>query len=146
MFWWKWGCRAFLFRCSNYNYDRVTLFQSTRNYHPLNINILCLVTKIWLTKIILIYLHIFTAEQTFIQRHPKICQLACCLRTASLTTLSMYSPFTIILHYFNSSYSSVSFILSITICNQISVHFFLQSRLCLSHSLFLSPVILSKNP
>ena len=30
----------FFFRCSNYNYDRVTLFQSTRNYHPLNINIL----------------------------------------------------------------------------------------------------------
>ena len=30
----------FFFRCSNYNYDRVTLFQSTRNCHPLNINIL----------------------------------------------------------------------------------------------------------
>ena len=30
----------FFFRGSNYNYDRVILFQSTRNYHPLNINIL----------------------------------------------------------------------------------------------------------
>ena len=54
----------FFFRCSNYNYDRVTLFQSTRNYHPLNINILLFGDENLTDED---NINIFTAVQTFIK-------------------------------------------------------------------------------
>ena len=54
----------FFFRCSNYNYDSVTLFQSTRNYHPLNINILMFGDENLTDEN---NINIFTAVQTFIK-------------------------------------------------------------------------------
>ena len=54
----------FFFRCSNYNYDRVTLFQSTRNYHPLNINMLLFGDENLTDED---NINIFTAVQTFIK-------------------------------------------------------------------------------
>ena len=54
----------FFFRCSNYNYERVTLFQSTRNYHPLNINILLFGDENLTDED---NINIFTAVQTFIK-------------------------------------------------------------------------------
>ena len=54
----------FFFMCSNYNYDRVTLFQSTRNYHPLNINILLFGDENLTDED---NTNIFTAVQTFIK-------------------------------------------------------------------------------
>ena len=52
----------FFFRCSNYNYDRVALFQSTRNYHPLNINIILFGDESLTDED---NINIFTAVQTF---------------------------------------------------------------------------------
>ena len=49
----------YLFRCSNYINERVILFQFTRNYHPLNTNILFLATRICLMKITLRYLQLY---------------------------------------------------------------------------------------
>ena len=54
----------FFFRCSNYNYDRVTLFQSTRNYHPLNISIHLFGDENLTNEV---NINIFTAVQTFLK-------------------------------------------------------------------------------
>ena len=58
------GAEHFLFRCSIYNYYKVTLFQSTRNYNPLNINILLFGDENLIDED---NINRFTAVQTFIK-------------------------------------------------------------------------------
>ena len=54
----------FFYRFSNYNYNRVTLFQSTRNHHPLNIDILLFGDENLTNED---NINIFTTVQTFIK-------------------------------------------------------------------------------